>query len=73
MTGVRNFPSYGPDQGARIFDGIDADKAVRHICDEPGMPSMATLKHWRKHNKEFAAGYAAAMERKRARNSNGGY
>ncbi|WP_367575700.1 hypothetical protein [Pelagibius litoralis] len=65
MTGQH--PPYDATCAARLFSGMDADKAVRHICEEEGMPSMKTLKHWRKTNREFREGYAAAMERKRER------
>jgi hypothetical protein len=72
VTTKRTFPPYDPDAGKRLFDGMDAGLAVRDICLGDGMPDMETFKHWRsrkvrKASPEFAADYAAAVERKRAR------
>ena len=72
MATKRTFPPYDPEAGKRLFDCMDAGLAVRNICLGDGMPDMETFKHWRsrkarKKSPEFAADYAAAVERKRAR------
>ena len=67
MATKRTFPPYDPEAGKRLFDGMDAGLAVRDICQGDGMPDMETFKHWRKKSPEFAADYAAAVERKRVR------
>jgi hypothetical protein len=67
MATKRTFPPYDPEAGKRLFAGMDAGLAVRNICLGDGMPDMETFKHWRKKSPEFAAGYAAAVERKRER------
>lgn len=60
-------PSYDADIATRIFDRMALGEALRHICASPDLPSMLTLKRWRKESKEFRQRWKQVMEQKRER------
>lgn len=51
-----------PEVEEIILDGLAAGITLQTLCDEPAMPSPATVRRWKREDEKFRTAYARARE-----------
>jgi len=54
--------TFFPDLAERVLDGMRHGRLLVDICDDPSMPSRATVYRWRTENEDFRKAFADARE-----------